>query len=259
MNRVIDGVATRCALLGGETLEDRRGLLDTWVSTLRPASPGEAMIVAMVADCMARLERLELVADRAREVGIENELKRTDACLKLSGLRDAAQAVQALAQTAEGVLGTVPFDAVQQLAPAMKRVLEMAEQVDVPVAILLPLRGALDGVVVDAFLDVGADAFHALARQARQVASWLGSAIKAAEEELEDHRHRLAEDPTLVDEALLRRVDRHRSRINRELEGHLRLLRLVREMARPEGDVPGSIVEVQLRLVGERSLAQQKG
>ncbi len=255
VNGVRDGVATRCALLPGETLEDRHTLLATWVSTLQPMSPGEAMIVAMVADCMARLERVELAADRAREAGIEAELKRSIIYGKIAGLRDAAQGLQALAETTEGIQGVVAFEAVGTLAPAMKRVLELAEGSDAPMDLLVALREAMDGVIIGTFQDVGAGAFHALARQARQVAAWLDGAINAAEEELEAHRQRLAEDLTLVDEDLLRRVDRHRSRINRELEGNLKLLRLVREMARSEGDIPGSVVEVELRVVGKPTLA----
>jgi len=72
---------------------------------------------------------------------------------------------------------------------------------------------------------------------------------------VEVERERLADDVLLGEGPEMVVLERHRSRLVRAFEAELRALKVVRELAIPEGDEPGSLVpsiRVELRLVGRK-------
>jgi hypothetical protein len=255
MNAVRSGVTAACVLMPGECLEDRRAQLDAWTATIKPMTQGEGWLGAKIADCMVRLDRLDALVRAAEDAGVESALKKTDAFKKLSAARDALDAMYALAITAEGLTGDVDAGAVSRLAPAMRRCLELAEVADAPMAVLVPLQNAMNGMIVDTVIGVDAGTFQELGCAARATEGALAAIVERTAQEVESERTRLAVDPTLADEEMLKRLDRYRARLMRELDGLLRLLRQVRDLpARPD-DGAGSFVHVELRVVGRANLA----
>lgn len=257
-NAIQHGFSAQCVLMSGESLEERRSAFGVWMETFRPATPGEAAIVAKIVDAISRQERLTRYETHALGVAVEVELKKTAAAHKIEALDAALHVAQDLAQTAGSVAMDVPFESVQQLAPAMRRSLELVEAADVPLQLIAPVRDAMNSVMVDTFFgSVPPTVFHALVAPLRGVEAWLSSSKSLQVEKLEEERLRLAEDPTLLDGGQLKKVERHQARLVREMEGLLRLLKQVRELARPGDHVPGSFVRIELRVV--RSPARPTG
>jgi hypothetical protein len=256
LNAVSTGIEARCILLGDETLEDHRQLVHTWVETFRPVTPGEAFLVAKIADLFMRLSRVDRQEERLRESGVESEVMKTETSRRLGIVCDSMAAIKALAETAESVQTVIPFEHLAQLAPAMKRTLEMVEAADAPMALLVPLRDAMNDVVVSSFTDVEPASFHAVAAAAREVEAWLTVLVTTVRAELEAARGDLAMNPTVADEDLLRRLDRHRARLHRQLDAHLELLQRVRSLAAPDGGSSGSFIQVELRVAGRPNLAK---
>lgn len=256
-NSVTHGLAAHRVLMPGETIEDHLGLFRSWSSTLQPTTEGEAILVGRIADVSMRLDRLDRMAQAILDAGVESELAKTSAAKKVTTFTEAYEAVGALATTSESVASTVAYEVVKQLAPAMRRTLEMADDADVPAALLLPLRDALNCVVVDTFLDAEPTAFQELAAAARDVETYLAVGVATSRGALEAERDRLASDPTLGDPEALKRLERHRGRILKELGVLLGLYKQAKELVPPKGAAGGSLVTVELKVLGRPYLAQR--
>ena len=249
-NAVRSGLEARCVLLPGEDLEDRVAIYKAMTQTFGGRTPAEAMVIARVADCFVRLERLEQLEVTARENGVMHVLQGTPIYKKLDNTTGALTAVRGMADLAEWVHTPQTFEAVQSLAPALRRTLELVESADIPMALLLRLRDILNTIVTPMVIDVPVEEFRDLAVAARGIETYLFASMSAQKEELETEKRKLSRDFTLADEDELRRLDRHRGRITRELEGLLRLLRQIRDLAVPGEGGLGSFVQVELRVVG---------
>lgn len=250
LSSVRTGIAARRVVLPNETVEDHQLQLAAWLDTLRPTTPGEALLVARISDALVRLDRLDAQMQRVQEAGVEEEFRKSKGYQELSTFKDARAGVAALAETCEGITTSVPFEHVQHLALAMKRVMQMAEDVDVPMTLLVPLRDAVNGVLTDAVIGIEPEAFHDVAVIATGVITWLDVNVAALSEGLDLARQELAQNPALGDECQLQLLDRYRGRIMRELNSLLKLLKQVREFLPAEGE-PGSLVHVELRIVGK--------
>ena len=148
--------------------------------------------------------------------------------------------------------GTLPGDHVRTLMPVLQHVLGLVERSDAPMDLLVALRDRLNDLVIDAMVDVPVEAFHALAHAARALEEVLQTKINQLEIHVETERQRLMQVTILGSERELKLIERHRARLAREMESHLELLQLVRQVA-IESDLPGSFV-IELKVLG-RNLA----
>jgi hypothetical protein len=249
LSSVRTGVSAKRVVLQGESVEDHQRQLDAWIDTFQPTTQGEAFLVARVSDALMRLDRLDIQGQKVQEAGVEQELKKSEGYQEFLNKKNTREAVASLAETCEGISSFVPFEQVQQLAPGMKKVLQLAEDVDVPMKFLVAMRDAVNGVLVDAIIGVEPEAFHDVAVVATDVITWLDVNVAALRGGLDLARQELAHNPALGDECQLQLLDRYRGRIMREVDGVLRLLKQVRELAPCDVD-PGSLVHVEMRVLG---------
>lgn len=257
MNAISTGIDARCVVMPDEALSDHQREVDIWTETFRPGTAGEARIVTAISDLFVRLGRVDREEERQREASVEIELRKTPAFKKLSQLSDALAAVSALADTAENIKTTVPYEHLGQIRPAMQRTLELVEDADAPLVLVVALRDAMNGMSVAALLDVGPEEFSEVAVAARDVEAWLAAAGATERAAVHDARTALLTNPTLEDGDVTRRLGRYRDRLHRELDAYLDLLEKVRALASAAPDPAGSFIRVVMRVVDPPNLAQR--
>lgn len=250
-NAVTHGLATRAALLPSESAQEYEGNLHNWLVTLRPRTPGEAKVVAMVADAGFRLDRLARAEVKLTNAALEARVAASEPGKALQVAKEALQGVQGLAALAEGVAGPVDADPVARLLPGMRLVAKLVGEVDLPVGLVASLDTAIDTLVIENVLAVEPAGFQALAAATREVEGVLQAQVVELEAAVEAERERLADLVVLGDGEDVKLLDRHRARLHRELQTQLGTVRLLRELAVPEaaeGATP--LVVVEVRLIG---------
>jgi len=255
MNGVEHGLASRAALLPSERVEQYEMALHGWFNTLRPRSQGEGQVVARVADVNFRMDRLARMEERLVNSALEKKLAESVPARAMSAARAGLEGIQGLASLAEHVTESTDSNQAARLLPGMRSIAGMIAQVDIPTPVLAQLDSAIDGLVIDTILEIGVEAFQGLARAARGVEAALAAKITELEQTVEVERERLADDVLLGEGAEMVLLERHRSRLARAFEAELKALKLVRELATPDGVEAGSLVppvRVELRLVGRK-------
>jgi hypothetical protein len=170
---------------------------------------------------------------------------------------EALEGVGGLQALAEAMQGPLAVGDVAKLLPAMRAVAKLADDADLPIPISARLDAAVDGLVDEGAAEVEQAAIRRLADVVREAAQALRLAKGNAELALEGERERLAESAALADTKELAAVERHRGRLARAIEVELRVLRLIREVARPEDGAPGPLVQpflVEVRVLGRGRL-----
>ena len=218
------------------------------------ASAGEAILGARLADGVVRLGRLDRQEQRVRDAGIEQAVLASEAHRRLLRLTEARQVAADMAFTVGGIQQAVAAEWVRQLAPAMRQVLVTLEAVGVPLALLVPLQRAVEGLLHHGGLEVAAAAFSAIALPTTDVVAWLDTTMVISSVEVDKTRTELATDPTVGDERKLRLIDLYRKRVLGEMERVLRVLAQLRAL--PATDTtPGSFVRIELRVSAKPNLA----
>lgn len=133
-NGIVHGFAAHGALMVGETPAMYEANLATWFESLRPATAGEAKLVARLADTDFRQGRLARAEERLVASSVEDQVKGSAAQVAVANATEVLAAVQGLVALAESVPPTVDADAVRRLMPAMEVVAERAGKLDLPMA-----------------------------------------------------------------------------------------------------------------------------
>jgi hypothetical protein len=259
-NPVVHGLSTRAALMPGETMADYRTNLDAWSATLSPASPGEAQVVARVADLAFRRTRLDRLEEKLTVAAVEKALAASVPAKTLKMVSEALEGARGLQALADGVQVPVPVEAATELLPAMRAVAKLADDADAPISVCARLDAALGALLDEHVAEVEAAAFARLAAAAGELVRALQAAKETAERDLEAEREQLAEGAALGDTKDLAVVERHRGRLARAMDAELRTLKLLRELARPEAQAPGPLVQpflIEVRVLG-RGLGRQQ-
>jgi len=255
MNAIQDGVTAELVLMPGEDLADHQAVADAITQTLRTATAGEAILGARLADGVKRLSRLDRQEQRVREAGIEQAVLASKAHRRQLRLSEARQVAADMAFTVGGIQQAVTADWVRQLAPAMRQVLVTLEAMGVPLALLVRLQRAVEGLLHHGGLEVDAAAFSAITLPTTEVVAWLDDAMVISSVEVDKIRTELATDPTVGDERKLRLIDLYRKRVLGEMERILRVLAQLRALPATDA-TPGSFVRVELRVAARPNLAQ---
>lgn len=252
-NPVAHGLATRAALMPGETMADYRANLDAWGATLSPASPGEAQVVGRLADLAFRQARLARLEEKLTVAAVEKAMATSMPAKTLKQVLEALEGARGLQDLAEGVQVPVPVEAATELVPAMRSVAKLADEADAPIPVCARLDAAIAALVDEHAAEVEPAAFARLAVAAVELVRALQAAKETAERDLEAEREHLAEGAALGDTKDLALVERHRGRLSRAMDAELRTLKLLRELARPEAQAPGPLVQpflVEVRVLG---------
>jgi hypothetical protein len=250
-NGTTHGLASRGVLLPSERAQDYKASLNGWFMTLVPRSPGEGQLVARVADVGWRMGRLSRLEERMVNAALERRLAESVPAKALHTAQEALQAIRSVAVLAEEVSTPRPAEHVAQIASGLRFVAELLGKVQVPVIVVATFEQAVTLLTAASYQDVEAEIFQTLGRAARHAEAALVDEIARLKSEIEAERERLADTVLLGDDADAQLLDRHRSRLSRELAAHLGNLKLLRELATPARDGEEQApIPVELRVVG---------
>jgi hypothetical protein len=234
----------------GEHVQDYRAMLDCWMESLRPQSLAEARLVAQVADVAFRQDRLVRLEERLVAPEVEKHLALSEPMKKRRAVERALEGIRGLTVLAESVASAIDGGEVAKLMPAMRSVAKLVAAADDPVAPAAALDRALDALVTDTVGDVEPAAFATLTTSCRQVETALVAQMTEAEQAVEAERERLVELVVLGEHEHAKLLDRHRARLQRELRVHLDALKVLRDLASPQGDTHVAPLVVDVRVVG---------
>jgi hypothetical protein len=252
-NAITHGLEARAVLLPHESIETYRANLDAWSLTLGARTPGEAQVVGRVADISFRQDRLARLEEKLTVANVERALAASAPAKAFTRAEEALRGVEGLLALAEGVSCSMDAYQVAKLLPAMRVISNLVDEADVPVGPAAKLDSAIDRLVTETAATVEPTAFSTLAAAVREVRDVLQAMVASGQQALEAERERLAETVALAADADLVVLERHRARLARALEAELRVLKLLRELARPKTQDLGSLVQpilVEVRLVG---------
>jgi hypothetical protein len=250
-NGTTHGLASRGVLLPSERAEEYESNLAGWFTTLVPRTPGEGQLVARVADVGWRMGRLSRLEERLVNAALERKLAESAPVKARQTAQEALQAVRSVVVLAEEVTTPRAPESVARIGTGLRFVSELLGKTEVPVVIVAAFDHSVTVLVAESYTDVEPQSFQTLAKAARYAEQALVEKIAELEVEVVAERERLADSVLLGDDADAQLLDRHRSRLSRELGAHLSNLKLLREVASPVKD--GERVEpipVELRVVG---------
>ncbi|XXF81219.1 hypothetical protein P2318_16095 [Myxococcaceae bacterium GXIMD 01537] len=226
-----------------------------YFAELVPTSMPEAVIVAQFAELNWRLERLTRVENNRHRARLEEELEKTDTYKTTACTRHALELVDAIALTVEAV-PIPPQDAEQMgtILTGVERIVGFLGEVpELPAAVVQPLSQALDAAKKSLSKDhVKKDEYEALGNMAKMVRGALREKLAREEAALQPLRERLAAEVLLLEDADLKKLERHRRLLENSMQRQLALLTQVRALvttARPEAQVEAKELRVKLRVV----------
>lgn len=253
-NSVQHGLASRSVLLPSETPDEYERNLQAWVETLRPASPGEAEIVARVADVNFRLRRLQRLEDKHLIACIDAELKNSKAARNLAIATNARVAIAAMVATAGDVKTPITGERAAALLSPIRAVLDMVEAAGLPVQPVMKMEAEYRKLAEETAASVvGVESFARLDTAGRDLQTVLDDRLADLQKEVDGERDRIADGLLLGDDKELKRFERHRVALSRTLDGELSRLKMLRELGQgASGSFVGPFL-VELRLVGRHA------
>jgi len=255
LNAIRFGFTAAHLLLPGEDPAAYEAFLDSWFSALAPTTMPEATSVAQLADTAWKLERLSRVENGRMLARLEEEVEKTDEGKTLALTRRALEMVGALAMTVEAIPSPPKdFDRTSAFLSGVEQVVrELREVPGLPMAVVEPLAFALDAAQENGETEqLDAASYENLGNMAKVVKGAL--TMKLAEEEaaLGPVRERLAAEVLLLEDADLKKLERHRRTLETTMERQLAIFHQLRaEMANTttENTSETQALRVKLRLV----------
>ena len=255
LNAIRFGFTAAHLLLPGEDPAAYEAFLDSWFAALAPTTMPEATSVAQLADTAWKLERLSRVENGRMLARLEEEVEKTDEGKTLALTRRALEMVGALAMTVEAIPSPPKdFDRTSAFLSGVEQVVrELREVPGLPMAVVEPLAFALDAAQENGETEqLDAASYENLGNMAKVVKGAL--TMKLAEEEaaLGPVRERLAAEVLLLEDADLKKLERHRRTLETTMERQLAIFHQLRaEMANTttENTSETQALRVKLRLV----------
>lgn len=255
MNALRHGLSANHLLLPGEDSQQYGSHLDGYFATFAPATLPEAHIVAQLGDLAWKLERLSKLENNRLRARLEEEMEKTHEHQSVVITRRASQMVNALVGAMEAV--PMPPDDAERtgaLLDGVKRmVAELREVPELPSTLVQPLADALDAAK-ESFngTRISKSTYEHLGNMAKLARGALGVKLAQEEEGLEPVRERLAAEVLLLEDADLKKLERHRRLLENSIQRQLDLLGQVRSQvaaSRPEHQAEAKELRVKLRLV----------
>jgi hypothetical protein len=255
MNALRHGLSANHLLLPGEDSQQYGSHLDGYFATFAPTTLPEAHIVAQLGDLAWKLERLSKLENNRLRARLEEEMEKTHEHQSVVITRRASQMVNALVGAMEAV--PMPPDDAERtgaLLDGVKRmVAELREVPELPSALVQPLADALDAAKKSFNgTRVSKSTYEHLGNMAKLARGALGVKLAQEEEGLEPVRERLAAEVLLLEDADLKKLERHRRLLENSIQRQLDLLGQVRSQvaaSRPEHQAEAKELRVKLRLV----------
>jgi hypothetical protein len=255
MNALRHGLSANHLLLPGEDSQQYGSHLDGYFATFAPATLPEAHVVAQLGDLAWKLERLSKLENNRLRARLEEKMEKTHEHQSVVITRRASQMVNALVGAMEAV--PMPPDDAERtgaLLDGVKRmVAELREVPELPSALVQPLADALDAAKKSFNgTRVSKSTYEHLGNMAKLARGALGVKLAQEEEGLEPVRERLAAEVLLLEDADLKKLERHRRLLENSIQRQLDLLGQVRSQvaaSRPEHQAEAKELRVKLRLV----------
>lgn len=255
MSALRHGLSASHLLLPGEDAQQYESHLDDYFATFAPATLPEADVVAQLGDVSWKLERLVKLENNRVHARLDEEMEKTDEHLSVVLTRRALQMVSALVETMEAVPNP-PDDAerTRALLDGVKRmVAELREAPEMPSVLVQPLADALDAAK-ESFNGtcISKGAYEHLGNMAKLARGALSVKLAQEEEALEPVRKRLAAEVLLLEDADLKKLERHRRLLENSMQRQLDLLGQVRSQvasAQPEHQAAAKELRLKLRIV----------
>jgi hypothetical protein len=248
-NGIRDGVTAKWVVTPDEDVEKCRQYIRSMLATAGAQSFVEGQLAAHAGECLHRLERVGRVRERVLAQALDQLVAESGPGRALQRARDAREALRVLGALADDVIAPVQRANVAGVLPAMRSVANMVAKVELGVAVTDQFTAAVERVAAEEGTDIPVQAFVELATAARHALGAVESALPVLERGIEKERERLVELTALGDDKESRRLDRLRGRVVRELNGYLKALRDIQELAAVGRKVDsGSLVPFVLEL-----------
>ncbi|HYO56239.1 hypothetical protein [Archangium sp.] len=255
LNSVRYGFSASHLLLPGEDPDAYEKFVSEWFTSFSPSTMPEATSVAQLADTSWKLERLSRVENGRMRARLEEELEKTDEFKTYDNTRMALAMMTAFVESVAAI-PTPPKDEERTkafLTGVEKTVTVLREVPGLPIAVVEPLAFALKTAQENEETErIPPAIYENLGNMARVVKGALS--MKLAEEEavLGPLRERLAAEVLLLEDADLKKLERHRRTLETTMERQLGIFHQLRaEMAntKMENTSEAQALRVKLRLV----------
>lgn len=255
LNSLRHGFTASNLLLPGEDAQEYERHLGGYFATFTPATLPEAQVVAQVGDLAWKLERLSRLENNRLRARLEEKLEETDAFRLVVSTRRALEALSGLVAALDA-RRTAPKEL--ELTEALLRGLEgtvglLQEVPGLPEAVIQPLSLALEEAR-DTRQEGGLEqsAYEHLGNMARLARGALAAKLAQEEAALVPVRERLAAEVLLLEDADLKKLERHRKLLESSMQRQLDLLGQVRarvSTTTPQAQAEAQELRVRLRVV----------
>jgi len=229
--------------------------MDSWFAALTPATMPEAVIVAQLGDLSWKLERLSKLEDGRMLSRLEDELEKTDAFQRVTSTRRALVAVSSLVATVDALRSPPKeLELTEALLSGVEGTLALLREVpELPETVIQPLSLALTqarDTRQEGRLEQ--TAYEHLGNMAKLARGALAAKLAQEEAALTPVRERLAAEVLLLEDADLKKLERHRRLLESSMARELELLGKLRAQvapSKPEDLAEVRELRVKLRLV----------
>jgi len=255
LNAVRYGFSGAHLLLPGEDATEYERYLDSYFAELVPTSTPEAVIVAQLGDLSWKMERLTKVENNRLRARLEEELEKTEGFQRMVRTRRALEAVSSLAATVDTHrVVSLEAELTEILLGGVEGTLALLREVpELPEAIIQPMASALDQARETRQEGrLKQTAYEHLGNMAKLTRGALTAKLAEEEAALGPVRERLAAEVLLLEDADLKKLERHRRLLENSMQRQLDLLGQVRSQvasAQPEHQAEAKELRVKLRLV----------
>jgi len=255
LNSVRYGFSASHLLLPGEDPDAYEKFVSEWFTSFSPSTMPEATSVAQLADTSWKLERLSRVENGRMRARLEEELEKTDEFKIYDNTRMALAMMTAFVESVEAI-PTPPKDVDRTsafLSGVEKTVTVLREVAGLPMAVVEPLAFALKTAQENEEKErIPPAIYENLGNMARVVKGALSMKLEEEEAVLGPLRERLAAEVLLLEDADLKKLERHRRTLETTMERQLGIFHQLRaEMAntKTENPLETQALRVKLRLV----------
>jgi hypothetical protein len=251
LNALRHGLSAKQLLLPGEDAAEYERHLDGYFVTFSPATLPEAVIVAQLGDTAWKLERLSKLENGRTLDRLEAALEKTPEFERFALTRRALQAVSAFVEIADACPAPTNAAQTDALLAAVDGTMKIVHEVpELPMMVSQPLAFAHTHAQ-DTCKEgrMHPDAYRTLGNVAKVLKGALSAKLAEDEGALAPIRERLAAEVLLLDDADLRKLERHRKLLETAMQRQLGLLDQLRaQVAAVKAQNPVEAKELRVRL-----------
>lgn len=252
LNSLRHGLSANNLLLPGEDAQEYELHLDGYFATFAPVTLPEAQVVAQVGDLTWKLERLTRLENNRMRARLEEELEKMDPYKAFVLTRRALQMVDALAEIVEAI--PLPPEEAERTGAFLngveRMVVELREVPELPLAVVQPFADALDATKKSQKgTCISKSTYKHLGDMAKLARGALTAKLAQEEAALEPVRERLAAAVLLLEDADLRKLERHRRLLESSMAQQMDLLAQVcAQIATMKAENSNGSKEMRVRL-----------